>query len=85
MKPLSKICHCGHEKAEHFDKAHNCMRQCDCVAFLSEDASKPLPPRPNHPAWCKCFICKNYPQLGGLAADPDLDWDDDTDPCVPWP
>jgi hypothetical protein len=78
VKPLSKICHCGHEKAEHFDKAHNCMRQCDCVAFLSEDSPKPLPPRPNHPRWCKCAACKQHPE-------PEFDWDDDTDPMIPWP
>jgi hypothetical protein len=83
MKPPSKICHCGHEKAEHFDKAHNCMRQCDCLEFLSESEPKPLPPRPNHALACRCFTCKQYPMPEQPS--PEFDWDEDTDPILPWP
>jgi hypothetical protein len=87
VKRPSNICHCGHEKAEHFDHPEgraNCMRQCDCQAFLSEDAPKPLPPRPDHIWNCECSRCKLHPQPTYP------DWEEDpppsTDPMPPmWP
>ncbi len=52
-------CKCKHEKGEHYDGEHNCMRLCDCKSFVVFDA--PATPskaaRPHHASWCRCARC----------------------------
>lgn len=49
------VCHCGHDKATHFDEKHNCLgMRCDpeCRMFIHRDdpdraerVKQPEPPR----------------------------------------
>jgi hypothetical protein len=46
-----EICHCGHDKATHFEKTHTCLgTSCDCTAYLDRDTPKPPKPPPPKPA-----------------------------------
>ncbi len=56
-------CKCRHERGEHFEGKHNCMRQCDCKAFRDPRTPDPIPPRerrPNHASWCRCSRCAPF-------------------------
>jgi hypothetical protein len=51
---LAEICHCGHDKATHFEEKHTCLgMRCDCEEFVHRDDPKPKPlyPRFNTPRW----------------------------------
>lgn len=39
------VCHCGHDKASHFEEKHTCLGMlCECKAYADRD--KPPPPKP---------------------------------------
>lgn len=77
---MSPLCHCGHEKSEHYEGKHNCWRQCDCKAFASIDRPKPKPPQPWSPPgpWAP-MVDNPWADL----PDPFLDYPDDPPDTLP--
>lgn len=40
----SQICHCGHDRATHFEQKYTCLGMlCACPEYVHEDAPKPVP------------------------------------------
>lgn len=59
--PYVEVCHCGHNKATHFEEKHTCLGMlCDCKKYIDRD--DPLPSE-----------IKAAPRVPEF----DLDWDDD--------
>ncbi len=41
---FATICHCGHDKATHFQEEHTCLgMRCDCQVYADRDVPKPVP------------------------------------------
>ena len=59
-------CTCGHDKTTHHSNAYACLAVfCDCVGYRNHATPAARPPRPsNHPAFCRCAVCKQWPEFG---------------------
>lgn len=76
--PVVEECHCGHNRATHFEKKHSCLASmCECLGYAHVDGPKPAPPppkpsskapiRPHLDSSCRCSACNEYDGRGKAA------------------
>jgi hypothetical protein len=67
------LCKCGHERSEHHEKKHNCMRNCECKRFCAPD-EKSIPVKRVEPvctcSWCRQYALQEEPTTGLIDEDP---------------
>ncbi len=67
----AQVCHCGHDRASHFEGKHTCLGMlCDCRAYADREVPKPKA----GPA---------YPKINPMPDDFDPSPDTPRMPCPP--